>query len=164
MRREERVTVQGPVKEQQRDGMSHRGSSRCSHVLWLLVGGRERDCCPPAHGCCLCPCGVHLCRCAQRASVKVFPRAVRHANCRVAWRVLCTDVDLVRGRCHAAQPVGSPLRIRPEVASPASRSLVLTRACDQTQGQENASWPRRPAQGSLFGGPAPPPPRMVLSF
>ena len=25
MRREERVTVQGPVKEQQRDGMSHRG-------------------------------------------------------------------------------------------------------------------------------------------
>ena len=27
MRREERVTVQGPVKEQQPDGMSHRGSS-----------------------------------------------------------------------------------------------------------------------------------------
>ena len=26
MRREERVTVQGPVKEQQPDGMSHRGS------------------------------------------------------------------------------------------------------------------------------------------
>ena len=25
MRREERVTVQGPVKEQQRDGMPHRG-------------------------------------------------------------------------------------------------------------------------------------------
>ena len=25
MRREERVTVQGPVKKQQRDGMSHRG-------------------------------------------------------------------------------------------------------------------------------------------
>ena len=25
MRREERVTVQGPVKEQQPDGMSHRG-------------------------------------------------------------------------------------------------------------------------------------------
>ena len=30
MRREERVTVQGPVKEQQPDGMSHRGGrSRC---------------------------------------------------------------------------------------------------------------------------------------
>ena len=28
MRREERVTVQGPVKEQQPDGMSHRGVSR----------------------------------------------------------------------------------------------------------------------------------------
>ena len=26
MRREERVTVQGPVKEQQPDGMSHRGA------------------------------------------------------------------------------------------------------------------------------------------
>ena len=28
MRREERVTVQGPVKEQQPDGMSHRGAER----------------------------------------------------------------------------------------------------------------------------------------
>ena len=28
MRREERVTVQGPVKEQQPDGMSHRGLCR----------------------------------------------------------------------------------------------------------------------------------------
>ena len=28
MRREERVTVQGPVKEQQSDGMSHRGLAR----------------------------------------------------------------------------------------------------------------------------------------
>ena len=28
MRREERVTVQGPVKEQQPDGMSHRGVNR----------------------------------------------------------------------------------------------------------------------------------------
>ena len=27
MRREERVTVQGPVKEQQPDGMSHRGEA-----------------------------------------------------------------------------------------------------------------------------------------
>ena len=27
MRREERVTVQGPVKEQQPDGMSHRGQA-----------------------------------------------------------------------------------------------------------------------------------------
>ena len=31
MRREERVTVQGPVKEQQPDGMSHRGGSGGSH-------------------------------------------------------------------------------------------------------------------------------------
>ena len=32
MRREERVTVQGPVKEQQPDGMSHRGAlcARCA--------------------------------------------------------------------------------------------------------------------------------------
>ena len=29
MRREERVTVQGPVKEQQPDGMSHRGGGSC---------------------------------------------------------------------------------------------------------------------------------------
>ena len=29
MRREERVTVQGPVKQQQPDGMSHRGGSAC---------------------------------------------------------------------------------------------------------------------------------------
>ena len=29
MRREERVTVQGPVKEQQPDGMSHMGSLGC---------------------------------------------------------------------------------------------------------------------------------------
>ena len=29
MRREERVTVQGPVKEQQPDGMSHRGDVAC---------------------------------------------------------------------------------------------------------------------------------------
>ena len=124
------------------------GSLRCSHVRWLLVGGRERDGGPPAHGCGLCPSGVHLCRCAQRASAKVFPTAVRHANCSFAWRVLCPDVDLVRGRCRAAQPVGSPLRICPEVASPASRSLVLTRACDQTQGHVQA----------------PLPPRTVLSF
>ena len=36
MRREERVTVQGPVKEQQPDGMSHRGGVRrwlCLHPL-----------------------------------------------------------------------------------------------------------------------------------
>ena len=29
MRREERVTVQGPVKEQQPEGMSHRGGGMC---------------------------------------------------------------------------------------------------------------------------------------
>ena len=29
MRREERVTVQGPVKKQQPDGMSHRGAEFC---------------------------------------------------------------------------------------------------------------------------------------
>ena len=29
MRREERVTVQGPVKEQQPDGMSHKGGGGC---------------------------------------------------------------------------------------------------------------------------------------
>ena len=32
MRREERVTVQGPVKEQQPDGMSHRGGAICHSV------------------------------------------------------------------------------------------------------------------------------------
>ena len=31
MRREERVTVQGPVKKQQPDGMSHRGGGLCRH-------------------------------------------------------------------------------------------------------------------------------------
>ena len=38
MRREERVTVQGPVKEQQPDGMSHRGALiwkwGCRARLW----------------------------------------------------------------------------------------------------------------------------------
>ena len=33
MRREERVTVQGPVKEQQPDGMSH-GGGGCPKILW----------------------------------------------------------------------------------------------------------------------------------
>ena len=42
MRREERVTVQGPVKEQQPDGMSHRGSHhRFSEPAWVLVGQRR---------------------------------------------------------------------------------------------------------------------------
>ena len=36
MRREERVTVQGPVKEQQPDGMSHRGG-----VAWTPAEGGE---------------------------------------------------------------------------------------------------------------------------
>ena len=38
MRREERVTVQGPVKEQQPDGMSHRGAE-CWWRRALLGGG-----------------------------------------------------------------------------------------------------------------------------
>ena len=39
MRREERVTVQGPVKEQQPDGMSHRGhsSTRIEDAVLFLV-------------------------------------------------------------------------------------------------------------------------------
>ena len=40
MRREERVTVQGPVKEQQPDGMSHRGWLGAIKVPCL--GGQER--------------------------------------------------------------------------------------------------------------------------
>ena len=43
MRREERVTVQGPVKEQQPDGMSHRGG-RSEHVCRLL---RQSACSKP---------------------------------------------------------------------------------------------------------------------
>ena len=35
MRREERVTVQGPVKEQQPDGMSHRGSEAQRKFVYL---------------------------------------------------------------------------------------------------------------------------------
>ena len=35
MRREERVTVQGPVKEQQPDGMSHRGYEGKNKVVCL---------------------------------------------------------------------------------------------------------------------------------
>ena len=41
MRREERVTVQGPVKEQQRDGMSHGGGGGPDHQLQVVVGGRS---------------------------------------------------------------------------------------------------------------------------
>ena len=82
MRREERVTVQGPVKEQQPDGMSHRGggggaggfarkcASGCTHCgltfqedipysAWPQPLGRSvfgrRDSCPSAHRCCICP-------------------------------------------------------------------------------------------------------------
>ena len=49
MRREERVTVQGPVKEQQPDGMSHRGhgcirregaSEVALEAVRPVVGGR----------------------------------------------------------------------------------------------------------------------------
>ena len=37
MRREERVTVHGPVKEQQPDGMSHRGgASHCTHTEQVI--------------------------------------------------------------------------------------------------------------------------------
>ena len=55
MRREERVTVQGPVKEQQPDGMSHGG---CPRPQWLGIGWapwRRRGGClrsssnPPQH-------------------------------------------------------------------------------------------------------------------
>ena len=37
MRREERVTVQGPVKKEQPDGMSHRAA-----LFWLLVSLSQR--------------------------------------------------------------------------------------------------------------------------
>ena len=40
MRREERVTVQGPVKEQQPDGMSHRGLRGSSLGVCSLGDGR----------------------------------------------------------------------------------------------------------------------------
>ena len=56
MRREERVTVQGPLKEQQPDGMSHRGSGiglalrtglgqSCDGVqnrVWVGIGHRDQ--------------------------------------------------------------------------------------------------------------------------
>ena len=38
MRREERVTVQGPVKEQQPDGMSHRGLDPPPHPSKAALG------------------------------------------------------------------------------------------------------------------------------
>ena len=41
MRREERVTVQGPVKEQQPDGMSHRGPR--FRVVWRGTPGAVRS-------------------------------------------------------------------------------------------------------------------------
>ena len=42
MRREERVTVQGPVKEQQPDGMSHRGGKTVAFsvtIAHIIYGG-----------------------------------------------------------------------------------------------------------------------------
>ena len=39
MRREERVTVQGPVKEQQPDGMSHRGLAQGLGIRLFAFGG-----------------------------------------------------------------------------------------------------------------------------
>ena len=41
MRREERVTVQGPVKEQQPDGMSHRGARSSHGTLLGDLDGRQ---------------------------------------------------------------------------------------------------------------------------
>ena len=51
MRREERVTVQGPVKEQQPDGMSHRGQKvqvwtcHCARPRWTPIRSGDP---PPA--------------------------------------------------------------------------------------------------------------------
>ena len=52
MRREERVTVQGPLKEQQPDGMSHRGGGASP---WGFDVHTAHECCPcsgvrPGHG------------------------------------------------------------------------------------------------------------------
>ena len=42
MQREERVTVQGPVKEQQPDGMSHRGCSSVGARVWKVFPGGHK--------------------------------------------------------------------------------------------------------------------------
>ena len=60
MRREDRVTVQGPVKKLQPDGMSHRGAglaasdARANFVEWLLPTPSPPPPPPPLHfvGCC----------------------------------------------------------------------------------------------------------------
>ena len=44
MRREERVTVQGPVKEQQPDGMSRRGQESLSPTEGCIFRGQEQGC------------------------------------------------------------------------------------------------------------------------
>ena len=52
MRREEQVTVQGPVKEQQPDGMSHRGANGQAVA--------RSQAAPPGYLC--CPCSLsHRC-------------------------------------------------------------------------------------------------------
>ena len=43
MRREERVTVHGPVKEQQPDGMSHRGWGLKDGVLRMIEGEAQGE-------------------------------------------------------------------------------------------------------------------------
>ena len=65
MRREERVTVQGPVKEQQPDGMSHRGFA--GGELWpSLFGAVEtRRGRPQPHRC-----SPHIQPVAQGANLK----------------------------------------------------------------------------------------------
>ena len=60
MRREERVTVQGPVKKQQPDGTSHRGLGGVAYNDWAR---------PPPRGCCKCSNQVYSPRCVVEPCV-----------------------------------------------------------------------------------------------
>ena len=44
MQRDERVTVQGPVNEQQPDGMSHGGGGACVLLFGVTAQGRAGEC------------------------------------------------------------------------------------------------------------------------
>ena len=62
MRREERVTVQGPIKKQQPDGRSHRGRKRENRSIevYRCAGG--------SHALDLCPNRCHKVACVTRKS------------------------------------------------------------------------------------------------
>ena len=121
MRREERVTVQGTVKEQQPDGMSHWGPVMLVGLwravgrrrgLWRVADGRDGLRCPcpcQCHGACPCPMlalprtPLFFCTSPRRCSATAPPFARAPQCADVAAQALAAAAPPVRRAvlCHA---------------------------------------------------------------